>query len=195
MEAAALLEASAPGTSGNNFYADSSRGGSDTPIEGELGVGAGETVISRFRRASTANLTLNDNNLPSDLDFNTFFSTGGAGADLSLSLQTTSDGLVSFPVASTFLSAGGNWLNVTLPDAARTLLDNLATGDRFIFAMWRAEPLAAAATFPGTGGSLAAAVTKVSAAIHSGTGVQETRSQSWTRTPYASRTRRSGRAV
>ena len=64
VETAALLVASGPGTSGNNFYRDSTRGGSDTPIEGELGVGPGETRISRFRRASTANLTLNDNNLP-----------------------------------------------------------------------------------------------------------------------------------
>ena len=41
------------GTSGNNFYRDSTRGGSDSPIEGELGVGPGETRISRMRRAST----------------------------------------------------------------------------------------------------------------------------------------------
>ena len=138
METAALLEASAPGTSGNNFYRDSTRGGSDTPIEGELGVGPGETLISRMRRASTANLTLNDNNQPVGLAFDSFFGTGGAGADLTLYLQTTSDGLVSFTVAGAFLSAGGNWLNVTLPTAARTLLNNLATGDRFIFALARA---------------------------------------------------------
>ena len=140
VETAALLEASAPGTSGNNFYVDSSRGGTGTPIEGELGVGTGETVIDRLRRASTANLTLNDSNSPVVLDFNTYFGTGGAGADLSVYLQTTSDGLVSFTVASTLLSAGGNWLNVTLPTAARTLLDNLATGDRFIFALARTAP-------------------------------------------------------
>ena len=138
VETAALLEASAPGTSGNNFYRDSTRGGSDSPIEGELGVGPGETLISRMRRASAANLTLNDNNLPVQLPFDTYFGTGGAGRDLTLYLQTASDGLVSFTVAGAFLSAGGNWLNVTLPAAARTLLGNLATGDRFIFALARA---------------------------------------------------------
>ena len=142
VETAALLEASAPGTSGNNFYRDSTRGGSDTPIEGELGVGPGETRISRMRRASTANLTLNDNNQPVGLAFDAFFGTGGAGADLTLYLQTTSAGLVSFTVAGAFLSAGGNWLNVTLPTAARTLLNNLATGDRFIFALARAATVA-----------------------------------------------------
>ena len=99
-----------------------------------------------MRRASTANLTLNDSNLPIALNFGTFFGTGGAGRDLTLYLQTTSDGLVSFTVAGAFLSAGGNWLNVVLPAAGRTLLNNLATGDRFIFALWLGLPLLALTT-------------------------------------------------
>ena len=139
VETAALLEASDTGALGNNFYVDSSRGGSDTPIEGELGVGTGETVISRMRRASEANLTLNDNDLPVALDFGVFFGTGGAGRDLTVYLQTQSDGLVSFTVASAFLSAGDNWLNVVLPVTGRTLLNNLENGDRFIFALARPE--------------------------------------------------------
>ena len=88
VETAALLEANGPGTSSNNFYLDVSRGGSGTPIEGELGVGTGETVIDRLRRASTANLTINDSNSPVALDFNTFFGTGGDGRDLTVYLQT-----------------------------------------------------------------------------------------------------------
>ena len=141
VETAALLVASAPGTAVNNFYVASSRGGSGTPIEGELGVGTGETVIDRLRRASTENLTLNDSNSPVALDFNAYFGTSGAGADLSVYLQTASDGVVGFTVTSAFLSAGGNWLNVTLPAAARTLLDNLATGERFILALARPAPV------------------------------------------------------
>ena len=39
VDAAALLEASAPGTTGNNPYADSDRGGTDSPSG--WGVGAG----------------------------------------------------------------------------------------------------------------------------------------------------------
>ena len=65
------------------------------------------------------------------------FGTSGDGRDLTVYLQTESDGLVSFTVASAFLNAGGNWLNLTLPAAGRSLLDNLATGDRFIFALAR----------------------------------------------------------
>ena len=44
----ALLVASAPGTAGSDPYADSDRGGSDTPLDGELGLSATNTVISRF---------------------------------------------------------------------------------------------------------------------------------------------------
>ena len=117
-------------------------------------MGPGETVISRVRRASNPNLTLNDNNLPVALDFGVFFGTSGAGRDLTLYLQTTSDGLVSFTVASTFLNAGGNWLNLTLPAAARTLIDNIATGDRFIIAMARPEAIPTLATInDGQGGA------------------------------------------
>ena len=142
VETAALLEASGPGTSGSTFYADSSRGGSDTPLDGELGVGPGETAISRMRRANAANLNLNDDNLPGALDLGVFFGAGGAGEDLTLYLQTGADGVVSFTVASAFLNAGPDILRLTPPTAAITLLDNLATGDRIIFALARtaAEP-------------------------------------------------------
>ena len=145
VETAALLEAGDAGTSGKNFYLAVSRGGSGAPIEGELGVGSGETLIDRMRRASTQNLTLNDSNSPVELNFGVFFGTSGDGADLTIYLQTVADGLVSFTIASAFLSAGGNWLNVVLPAAARTLLDNLTTGDRFIFALARATPPAGVA--------------------------------------------------
>ena len=37
--AKALMVASAPGLSGGNFYADSDRAGTDTPLDGELGLG------------------------------------------------------------------------------------------------------------------------------------------------------------
>ena len=52
VDAKALMVASAPGTAGNNFYADSDRSGTDTPLDGELGLGVDNTVISRFRRLS-----------------------------------------------------------------------------------------------------------------------------------------------
>ena len=66
--AKALLVASAAGTSGNNLYADSDRGGTDTPLDGELGLGDDETVISRIRRFSATELNFNDNDSPATLD-------------------------------------------------------------------------------------------------------------------------------
>ena len=167
VETAALLTASGAGTSGNNLYTDSTRSGSDSPTEGELGVGTGETLISRIRRFSTSVLLLNDNDKPVALTFSTFFGVGGDGRDLTISFQTVNDGLVSFTVADTYVNAGGGFVNFTLPAAGRTLLDNIATGDRFIFAMWRRIPLAVASTFPGIGGSFTGTVTKIGAATHS----------------------------
>ena len=92
VDAAALLVASAPGTSGNNPYADSDRGGTDSPLDGELGLGTTETVISRIRRHSATELNLNDNDSPSALDIGTYFAAGGDGNDLTLYLQTSLTG-------------------------------------------------------------------------------------------------------
>ena len=164
VETAALLTASAPGTPGNNLYADSTRGGSGSPIEGELGVGAGETLISRLRRTNTSTILLNVGALPVAITLSEFFGTGGDGRDLTISFQTA-DGLVSFTVADSYVNAGGGFVNFTLPAKGRTLLDSIATGDRFVFAMTRRVPLAAAATFPGVGGSFSAAVTNARAAL------------------------------
>ena len=50
----ALLVASDDATSGNFFYEDADRGGTDTPLDGELGLGDDDTVISGIRRR-TAN--------------------------------------------------------------------------------------------------------------------------------------------
>ena len=131
--AKALLVASAPGLSGGNFYADSDRAGTDTPLDGELGLGADDTVISRFWRFSATELNLNDNNNPAVFDIGPYFDTGGDGNDLTLYLQTRTDGEVSFSVAAQFSVGGGNYARFNLPADAQTLLDNLATGDRWIF--------------------------------------------------------------
>ena len=92
VDAAALLTASAPGTTGNNPYADSDRGGADSPLDGELGLSSTQTVISRIRRHSATELNLNDNDNPSALDIGTYFAAGGDGNDLTLYLQTAADG-------------------------------------------------------------------------------------------------------
>ena len=137
VDAAALLVASAPGTTGSNPYADSDRGGTDSPVDGELGLGTTETVLSRIRRHSATEINLNDNDSPSALSLIDYFGSGGDGNDLTLYLQTVADGLVSFAVSAQISTSGGNFVRFTLPADAQTLLDNLDTGDRWIFALAR----------------------------------------------------------
>ena len=147
VDAAALLVASAPGTADSSPYVDSDRGGTDTPLDGEIAISSNDTLISRIRRISDTVLVLNDNNNPGVLDLNTYFGTGGDGADLTLYLQTIADGLVSFAVADQLVNSGANFAQFTLPADAQTLLDNLATDDRWILVLARAATVDVAPSF------------------------------------------------
>ena len=131
VECAALLEASAPGTNGSSPYADSDRGGTDSPLDGDLAIGNDDTVVSRVRRVAAAMLVLNDNDSPAALALDTYFGSGGDGADLTLTILT-GDGEADVVIADQTVSSGGNFLRLTLPAAVQTLLDGLATGDLWI---------------------------------------------------------------
>ena len=150
----ALLVASEPGTVPTGpvfFYADADRGGTDEPLDGELGLGADENIISGFRRRTTTLLQLTDHDNPVTFDLGAYFNTGGDGNDLTVYLQTTNDGEVSFPVAGNVPFLRANQVRFTLPAAAQTLLDNLADGDRWIFKT--ARPSVVAVTGSGEPGS------------------------------------------
>ena len=142
VDALALLVASAPGTAGNNLYADADRAGTDSPLDGELGLSTADILISRIRRIDATMFVINDNDNPSALDLNAYFAAGGDGNDLTLYLETANDGLVSFTVADQLDISGGNFARFTLPADAQTLLDNIDTGDRWIFAFARPTPAA-----------------------------------------------------
>ena len=133
----ALLVASDDATAGNFFYEDADRGGTDTPLDGELGLGDDDTVISGIRRRTATLLQLNDNNNPVALDIGAYFSAGGAGADLTIYLQTLA-GEVSFPASAASFSRVDQ-VRFTLPSDAQTLLDGLLDGDRWIFKAARPE--------------------------------------------------------
>ena len=120
---------------------DSDRGGTDTPLDGELGLGDDNTVISRFFRGGQTELALNDNDSPASFNLGAYFTSGGDGEDLTLYFQTAADGEISF-AASQFASGGGNFVRFTLPADAQDLLDNLATDDRFIFKAARPSSIA-----------------------------------------------------
>ena len=133
----ALLVASEDATVGNFFYEDTDRGGTDEPLDGELGLGADESIISGVRRRTATVLQLNDDDNPVTFDIGAYFDTGGTGNDLTAYLQTLADGEVSFPAAAAFARA--NQVRFTLPADAQTLLDNLEDGDRWIFKLARPE--------------------------------------------------------
>ena len=162
---AALIEV---GSSGENLYNDSTRGGSDTPLEGELGLGSGETVISRLWWNGTT-LRFNDNDNPVALNLGVYYGSG-AGAGQTIYLVTgDADNHVelSFDVATYYPGAGlvgGGWVNwgagtTPLPAEVIEQLDGLDLGDRFIIASAAAAglpPLNAAGTLDGgLAGSLA----------------------------------------
>ena len=97
------------------------------------------TVISRFRRHSATELTLNDNDNPAVFNIGPYFDASGAGNDLTIYFQTTNDGEVSFAASDQFLQGGTNYARFTLPADVQTLLDNLDIGDRWIAKFARAS--------------------------------------------------------
>ena len=128
----ALLVVSNAGAVGNFIYEDADRGGTDTPLDGELGLGTDETLISGIRRRTATLLQLNDNNNPAALDIGAYFSTGGAGNDLTIYIQTLADGEISFPATNASFSRVDQ-VRFTMPANVQTLFDNLTSGDRLIF--------------------------------------------------------------
>ena len=101
VDAAALLGASGTGT----LYADEDRGGSDAPLAGELGLGPGETVISRIRWDGSR-LRLNDNDNPAPLTLEDYF----LAPQRRVYVQTLAGGVASF-LAADHTSVSGDMEN------------------------------------------------------------------------------------
>ena len=122
---------SVSGTS--TLYADSDRGGTDSPIDGELGVGDSETLISRIAWiTSNGRFILNDNDSPVTLDLGTYFDTGGGGADVTFTIMTA-DGTWMFAVADDRQGGNANAVRFDgLPSGLVVALDNISVGDRMI---------------------------------------------------------------
>ena len=119
--------------SGGTIYASPPRGAVGALLDGELGLGADEAAITRIRRRNGTMLAINDND---PLSLAAYFSPGGAGADLTLYIQTH-DGAASFP-ASDHGREGGNMIQFgPLAAGLLSLIDDIADGERFIFALAR----------------------------------------------------------
>ena len=114
-----------------------------TLLAGELGIGASNTVITRFRRHNilgTLFLVLNDDNNPGPLSLIDYFGTGGAGNDLTLHLQDDT-GHASMPVAGQIDGTGGDaWIRFRLTTAVQTVATRIDSGGRFLFALTRPSP-------------------------------------------------------
>ena len=135
---AALLESTADGSpSPADLYVNSDRGGTGVPLDGELGLGPGESIISRVRRPSATQLIFNDDDDPAVFDLGDYFSNGD-GNGLTIYFVTSAGGQASFPVAGNIDSSRENFIRFDIPSDVQTLLDGIFDGDRFIVAGTRA---------------------------------------------------------
>ena len=136
-------------------------GGTDLPIEGELGVGGAETVISRLRRLAADELVINDNDNPAALNIGTYFNQD-AGSDTSIYFQTLDDGVASLVTIDNITTVGGNFVRFNLPQAVQDILNAIDVGTRFIFVVARPgttttpDPLQLSAAFESGTSSLVA---------------------------------------
>ena len=138
LDVLALLRAGDGGA--GTLFALPPRGVVGAILDGEIGLGADDEIITRIRRRSGNVLAFNDNG---PLLLSDYFGPGGAGADLTLYVQTTA-GVGSLPVSTT-ASAGGNFIQFgPLGTDLDTLVDNIEDGHRFILAFARAAVTAIA---------------------------------------------------
>ena len=145
VELLALIEAGTQDT----VYATPPRGAAGSLLDGELGLGPGETLITRIRLMNAGETIalndndLNNNDLPSELSLSQYFGTGGDGDDLTLYLQTD-DHVTDLAVADSLNNAGGSFVNFNVTAVAdQADVSVIGNGDRFIIAF--ARPLAVGA--------------------------------------------------
>ena len=139
VEAAARIVASGNPT----LYADSDRGGTDTPAEGELGLGAGETVISRIRcLGSGARFSLNNNDNPVPLSMRDFLGSPNSISEWTLYVQLEDGTLVTSNQLAATTNDRANYAIADSDDQAA--LNSIASGDSLIVAIARTAPLAVA---------------------------------------------------
>ena len=128
----ALITASGSAT----WYADTSRSGSDTVDDGELGLGGTETLISRIRQTNSTTILINDNDIPTAIVLEDHLGITEDNTDTSawtLYIQTR-DGVVS---SNSLSSTGGGYANFRFDSADSTILNSIITGTEFIIALAR----------------------------------------------------------
>ena len=131
LEFAALLQRT---LSGGVYYRDSDRGGTDSPLDGNLNIGPDNTRISQIQWNGSV-LVLNDSNEPSALVLSSYFGSSGAGRDITFYVQRVAGVTQSFSVETYATRIGGNFIRLEgLLSAVRSLFNSIATEDRWILA-------------------------------------------------------------
>ena len=137
VEVAALFEAGDAGSEPALYSASGSRWtASGSLVEGEALLGEGSSIVRVMLPQSDGSLLrLNDDG---PLVLRDYFGSSGGGADLTVWIQTA-QGAVSF-AASDVSSVGSSYVNFNVPQAARSTLSGIGSGDRFILALTRPAP-------------------------------------------------------
>ena len=137
VEVAALFEAGGAGSEPALYSASGSRWTeSGSLVDGEVLLGEDSSNVRVMLPKSDGSLLrLNDDG---PLVLRDYFGSSGDGADLTVWIQTA-QGTVSF-AASDVRSVGFSYVNFNVPQAARSTLSGIASGDRFILALTRPAP-------------------------------------------------------
>ena len=134
------------------LWARSPRDAVGSLLDGEADIDGDAEPLTRLRWNDVDDvLILNDNGVT---DLGAYFTTGGDGEDLTISIQDV-DGVASETVAAGFLAGGGNFLQLQVTAALAARVQNIDTGDRFIFALWRSDATPAVALAGGVVGGAA----------------------------------------
>ena len=115
-------------------------------LEGEVGMGSDDTVITRIRILNSGTrVVVNDSNTDVDgnaatLSLSDYFDDGGAGNDLTLSIQTSEDTVADLTVENLFDSATSDALRLNVPPSAEFTLRAIESGHIVNVALWRTVP-------------------------------------------------------
>ena len=112
MELLALVEAGET----TDWYTRGRFGSSGTLVDGELGIGPTNSLI-RIRNNDSGRRILLNHDSAQPFNFNTYFSDGGDGRDLTLYIQTSATEVIELPVVGTLGERGGGYVNFNVPAA------------------------------------------------------------------------------
>ncbi len=137
VDVAALFEAGDAGSEPALYSASGSRWtGSGSLVDGEALLGEGSSIVRVMLPKSDGSLLRL--NVDGPLVLRDYFGSSGGGADLTVLIQIA-QGAVSF-AASDVSSVGSSYVNFNVPQAARSTLSGIGSGDRFILALTRPAP-------------------------------------------------------